>query len=117
VISVTVAVLAGLCDALEPKMALEVVNTRQSLASTAPPGCVIDGEIVIAGRKGLDFDALQLRLHPRRRALIEDFAVPFGNGNRLQRYAQPSPRVSAAVFRDETGLLPHELHRRHVGQR
>jgi ATP-dependent DNA ligase len=29
-----------------------------------PEGCVIDGEIVIAGRKGLDFDALQLRLHP-----------------------------------------------------
>ena len=28
------------------------------------PGCVLDGEIVIAGRKGLDFDALQLRLHP-----------------------------------------------------
>jgi ATP-dependent DNA ligase len=29
-----------------------------------PDGCVIDGEIVIAGRHGLDFDALQLRLHP-----------------------------------------------------
>src|SRR4029078_5186651 len=29
-----------------------------------PAGCVIDGEIVIAGPKGLDFDALQLRLHP-----------------------------------------------------
>ena len=29
-----------------------------------PPGCVIDGEIVIAGPNGLDFDALQLRLHP-----------------------------------------------------
>jgi ATP-dependent DNA ligase len=31
---------------------------------TLPDGCVIDGEIVIAGRDGLDFDALQLRLHP-----------------------------------------------------
>jgi ATP-dependent DNA ligase len=29
-----------------------------------PDGCVIDGEIVIATRSGLDFDALQLRLHP-----------------------------------------------------
>jgi ATP-dependent DNA ligase len=29
-----------------------------------PAGCVIDGEIVIATRGGLDFDALQLRLHP-----------------------------------------------------
>ncbi|KUI37307.1 ATP-dependent DNA ligase [Mycobacterium sp. GA-2829] len=29
-----------------------------------PPRCVIDGEIVIAGARGLDFEALQLRLHP-----------------------------------------------------
>src|SRR5688572_20722346 len=29
-----------------------------------PDGCIIDGEIVIATRHGLDFDALQLRLHP-----------------------------------------------------
>ena len=29
-----------------------------------PPGCVVDGEIVIATRNGLDFDALQMRLHP-----------------------------------------------------
>jgi ATP-dependent DNA ligase len=29
-----------------------------------PVGCVLDGEIVIATATGLDFDALQLRLHP-----------------------------------------------------
>ncbi len=29
-----------------------------------PDGCVVDGEIVIATPEGLDFDALQLRLHP-----------------------------------------------------
>ena len=29
-----------------------------------PRNCVIDGEIVVATRNGLDFDALQLRLHP-----------------------------------------------------
>jgi ATP-dependent DNA ligase len=29
-----------------------------------PRGCVLDGEIVITSPKGLDFDALQLRLHP-----------------------------------------------------
>jgi ATP-dependent DNA ligase len=29
-----------------------------------PAGCVVDGEIVIATADGLDFDALQLRLHP-----------------------------------------------------
>jgi len=29
-----------------------------------PAGCVLDGEIVIASKHGLDFDALQMRLHP-----------------------------------------------------
>jgi ATP-dependent DNA ligase len=29
-----------------------------------PAGCVLDGEIVIATPRGLDFDALQMRLHP-----------------------------------------------------
>jgi ATP-dependent DNA ligase len=32
--------------------------------SSLPARCVVDGEIVIAGERGLDFDALQLRLHP-----------------------------------------------------
>jgi ATP-dependent DNA ligase len=34
------------------------------LLKRLPPGSVVDGEIVIAGPRGLDFDALQLRLHP-----------------------------------------------------
>jgi ATP-dependent DNA ligase len=34
------------------------------LLERLPPDCVIDGEIVIATAHGLDFDALQLRLHP-----------------------------------------------------
>jgi ATP-dependent DNA ligase len=29
-----------------------------------PERCVVDGEIVIVGERGLDFDALQMRLHP-----------------------------------------------------
>ena len=32
--------------------------------SALPDGAVVDGEIVIATPRGLDFDALQLRLHP-----------------------------------------------------
>ena len=35
-----------------------------ALLAALPDGCVVDGEIVIAGPRGLDFDALQLRLHP-----------------------------------------------------
>src|SRR4051812_38902518 len=34
------------------------------LLAQLPPRCVVDGEVVIAARDGLDFDALQLRLHP-----------------------------------------------------
>jgi ATP-dependent DNA ligase len=35
-----------------------------TLRASLPPRCVVDGEIVIAGEGGLDFDALQMRLHP-----------------------------------------------------
>jgi ATP-dependent DNA ligase len=37
---------------------------HQALIEAMPDGCVVDGEIVIATPRGLDFDALQLRLHP-----------------------------------------------------
>src|SRR5260370_2025876 len=34
------------------------------LARTLPERCVVDGEIVIVGADGLDFEALVLRIHP-----------------------------------------------------
>jgi ATP-dependent DNA ligase len=37
---------------------------HDALGAALPDDCVVDGEIVIATRQGLDFDALQLRLHP-----------------------------------------------------
>ena len=37
---------------------------HEALRAELPNGCVVDGEIVIATPRGLDFDALQLRLHP-----------------------------------------------------
>lgn len=37
---------------------------HEAFLAGLPDGCVVDGEIVIATRHGLDFDALQLRLHP-----------------------------------------------------
>jgi len=36
----------------------------ERLADVLPPRCVVDGEIVVAGSDGLDFDALQQRIHP-----------------------------------------------------
>ncbi len=37
---------------------------RQPLLAQLPERYVLDGEVVIAGPRGLDFDALQLRIHP-----------------------------------------------------
>ena len=37
---------------------------RDALLANLPSDCVLDGEIVIPTPRGLDFDALQLRLHP-----------------------------------------------------
>ncbi|MFD2422229.1 ATP-dependent DNA ligase [Amycolatopsis pigmentata] len=45
------------------------------LKDALPPRCVVDGEIVIVTEQGLDFDSLQLRLHPaasRVRKLAEE---------------------------------------------
>jgi ATP-dependent DNA ligase len=39
-------------------------DLHQALLDRLPARCVIDGEIVIATARGLDFDALQMRLHP-----------------------------------------------------
>jgi len=37
---------------------------HDALMAALPPGCVLDGEVVIMTSHGLDFDLLQLRLHP-----------------------------------------------------
>ncbi|MBF6098508.1 ATP-dependent DNA ligase [Nocardia cyriacigeorgica] len=39
-------------------------EVAELLKDALPPRCVIDGEIVIVTETGLDFDTLQLRLHP-----------------------------------------------------
>src|ERR1700710_724025 len=36
----------------------------EAIKAELPERCVIDGEIVIAGDQGLDFEALQQRIHP-----------------------------------------------------
>lgn len=51
-------------------------------ATGLPDGCVIDGEIVIATPRGLDFDALQMRLHPA--------------ASRVARLAQETPAAFVA---------------------
>jgi ATP-dependent DNA ligase len=50
------------------------------LAAALPERCVVDGEVVIVGEKGLDFEALLLRIHPaesRVRMLAEQMPASF----------------------------------------
>src|SRR6201996_1818124 len=50
------------------------------LKAALPPRCVVDGEIVVVTGDGLDFDTLQLRLHPaasRVRKLAEETPASF----------------------------------------
>jgi ATP-dependent DNA ligase len=50
------------------------------LKDVLPPRCVVDGEIVIVTERGLDFDSLQLRLHPaasRVRKLAKETPASF----------------------------------------
>src|SRR5436189_2226404 len=37
---------------------------EQGIRDNVPPGSIVDGEIVIAGPKGIDFDSLLQRIHP-----------------------------------------------------
>jgi ATP-dependent DNA ligase len=53
---------------------------EEALKSALPGPMVLDGEIVIVGPKGLDFDALQMRIHPaesRVRMLAEQTPSSF----------------------------------------
>jgi ATP-dependent DNA ligase len=63
------------------------------LLERLPPNCVVDGEIVIATARGLDFDALQLRLHPA--------------ASRVKKLAQETP--SAFVAFDVLEAEGHNL--------
>ena len=52
----------------------------EQLRAALPERCVIDGEIVLAGESGLDFDALQQRIHPaasRIKRLSEETPASF----------------------------------------
>jgi ATP-dependent DNA ligase len=71
-----------------------------ALAAQLPERCVIDGEIVIAGPRGLEFDALSQRIHPaasRVRLLAETTPASFVAFDLLaldDRDLQPDPYAS-----------------------
>ncbi|HVE98329.1 MAG TPA: ATP-dependent DNA ligase [Mycobacteriales bacterium] len=66
-----------------------------------PARCVVDGEIVIAGADGLDFEALQQRIHPAE--------------SRVRRLAAETP-ASLVVF-DVLALGDEDLRRTPLGER
>jgi ATP-dependent DNA ligase len=74
---------------------------HQALVERLPEGSVVDGEIVIATPRGLDFDALQLRLHPA--------------ASRVAKLAKESPASFVAfdlLGVDGTSLLDTAQHER-----
>ncbi|MGE0520640.1 MAG: ATP-dependent DNA ligase [Candidatus Binatia bacterium] len=84
---------------------------------TLPPRCVVDGEIVIATDHGLDFDALQLRLHPaasRVKKLAAETPASFvafdllaGDGRDIRALPQVERR---ALLEQELGGVSGSVH-------
>ena len=80
---------------------------HEALLAALPDGCVLDGEIVIATTHGLDFDALQLRLHPA--------------ASRVAKLAQETPSVvrrvrRAALRRRRPARMPQRERRQRLEQ-
>jgi ATP-dependent DNA ligase len=71
------------------------------LLERLPKGSIVDGEVVIATRHGLDFDALQLRLHPA--------------ASRVAKLAKATPASFVAfdlLSADGKSLIPLPQHER-----
>ena len=66
---------------------------HEAFLAGLPDGCVVDGEIVIATPHGLDFEALQLRLHPA--------------GSRVAKLAKETPAGFVAF--DLLAVNSHDL--------
>src|SRR5439155_1759538 len=68
----------------------------EPLRASLPPRCVVDGEVVIAGDGGLEFEALLLRIHPA--------------ASRVRMLAEQSPASYVAwdlLALDDAGKLHH----------
>jgi len=86
---------------------------HEALLERLPTNCVVDGEIVIATAHGLDFDALQMRLHPAASRVAKlaaqtpssfiAFDVLAAAGRNLMDASQAERRVALeALLRDAT---------------
>jgi ATP-dependent DNA ligase len=73
----------------------------EPLKASLPERCVVDGEVVVATEEGLDFDALQQRIHPAE--------------SRVRRLAEETPARFVAfdlLALDDRSLLTEPFHAR-----
>lgn len=73
----------------------------EPLKSALPERCVVDGEVVIAGKHGLDFEALLLRIHPA--------------ASRVKLLAEQTP--ASYVAWDILAIDDHDLRERSLEER
>src|SRR5262245_52542074 len=81
----------------------------EALKGELPPRCVVDGEIVVPAETGLDFDALQQRIHPaasRVKRLSEETPASFIAFDLL---AIGDDDLTALPFADRRARLCDEL--------
>ena len=85
---------------------------HEALLEALPEPCVLDGEIVIATPRGLDFDALQMRLHPAasRVAKLAAATPARTSGNRSVDYSALRAVTNTNPFQP----LPRGLSRRSI---
>ena len=87
---------------------------HETLRSELPDGCVVDGEIVIATARGLDFDALQLRLHPAASRVARLAAATPASFVAFDVLAAGGRDVRAMPQRDRRALLERLLSGAHA---
>src|SRR5437762_6840400 len=98
----------------------------EPLRSALPARCVLDGEIVLARDNGLDFEALQLRLHPaasRVKLLSQEIPASIvffdllcedGRDLREQAFEERRSRLEKALSRSPAIHLTPTTRDRHV---
>ena len=80
---------------------------REPLLAQLPEQCVVDGELVVANERGLDFDALQLRQHPAE-SRVKKLAVGDPGVVRRVRSARARRREPVRGRRSASGARSSE---------
>ena len=103
-------------------------DVHAAVLTHLPDGCVVDGEIVIATAHGLDFDALQMRLHPAASrveklskvtpASFVAFDLLAADGRDLREMPQADRRAELERLLQQTCPAgpPHACHARSSGR-